>query len=127
VKPSRARERNATVSDANGVDHARTRQALKRGGPAAHLSLEEDLVVSPERDADLVALDDALERLAAIDPRKSQVVEMRFFGGLSVEEIAEVVKISEKTVRRDWQFAKAWLLHELSGEKGDERGTPATS
>jgi RNA polymerase sigma factor (TIGR02999 family) len=79
------------------------------------------LVVSPERDADLVALDDALERLAELDPRKSQVVELRFFGGMSVEEIAETLKVSEKTVRRDWQFAKVWLLHELGAEKGDER------
>ena len=102
------------------IDHARGRQAQKRGGPAVHLSLEEGLVVSPERDADLVALDDALERLASVDPRKSQVVELRFFGGLDVEEIAEVLKVSEKTVRRDWQFAKAWLVHELRGEQGDD-------
>jgi RNA polymerase sigma factor (TIGR02999 family) len=107
------------------IDHARGRQAMKRGGPVAHYSLEEDLVVSPERDTDLVALDEALERLAAVDPRKSQVVELRFFGGLSVEETAEVLKVSEKTVRREWQFAKAWLLHELSAEKGDETRTPA--
>jgi RNA polymerase sigma factor (TIGR02999 family) len=107
------------------IDHARIRQAVKRGGPVAHYSLEEDLVVSPERDTDLVALDEALERLAAVDPRKSQVVELRFFGGLSVEETAEVLKVSEKTVRREWQFAKAWLLHELSAEKGDGTRTPA--
>jgi RNA polymerase sigma-70 factor (ECF subfamily) len=86
------------------IDHARARQALKRGGRAVHLSLEEDLVLSPEQDAGLVALDEALERLAAIDPRKSQV-ELRFFGGLNADEIAEVVNVSEKTVRRDWQFA----------------------
>jgi RNA polymerase sigma-70 factor, ECF subfamily len=103
------------------IDHARIRQAAKRGGPAVHLSLEDDLILSPERDTDLVALDDALKRLAVVDPRKSHVVELRFFGGLSVEEIAEVLKVSEKTVRRDWQFAKAWLLHELSAENGDER------
>jgi RNA polymerase sigma-70 factor (ECF subfamily) len=101
------------------IDHARTRQAVKRGGHVVHLSLEEDLIVSPERDTDLVALDDALERLAAVDPRKSQVVELRFFGGLSVDETAEVLKVSEVTVRRDWQFAKAWLLHELRDEKRD--------
>jgi RNA polymerase sigma factor (TIGR02999 family) len=103
------------------IDHARTRQAVKRGGPVAHLSQEEALVVSPERDTDPLALDDALERLAAVDPRKSQVVDLRFFSGLSVAEVAEVLLVSEKTVRRDWQFAKAWLLRELSGEKGDER------
>jgi RNA polymerase sigma factor (TIGR02999 family) len=98
------------------IDHARTRQALKRGGVIEHLSLDEGLVVSIERDTDLVALDDALKRLAEIAPRKSQVVELRFFGGLSVEETAEALKLSEKTVRRDWQFAKAWLMHELTGE-----------
>ena len=103
------------------IDYARNRQALKRGGPNVPLSLDEDLVVSPERETGLVALDDALERLAEFDPRKSQVVELRFFGGLSVEETAEVLRVSEKTVKRDWQFAKAWLLHELSGQKGDER------
>ncbi len=102
------------------VDHARTRQATKRGGQAIHLSLEEDLVVSRERDADLVALDEALERLAALEPRKAQVVELRFFGGLSIEEIAKLLDVSDVTVRRDWQFAKAWLLRELGGEKGDE-------
>jgi RNA polymerase sigma-70 factor (ECF subfamily) len=100
------------------IDHARTRQAVKRGGHVVHLSLEEDLIGSRGQDADLMALDEALERLAAVDRRKTQVVEMRFFGGLSVEETAEVLKVSEVTVRRDWQFAKAWLLHELSGEKG---------
>jgi RNA polymerase sigma factor (TIGR02999 family) len=103
------------------IDHARTREALKRGGAIRHVPLEEALVLSFERDSDLVALDDALERLAKIDPRKSQVVELRFFGGLSVEETAEAMKVSEKTVRRDWQFAKAWLMHELNGGQGDER------
>ncbi len=97
------------------IDHARTRHAGKRGGGKAHISLEENLVVSPEREADLVALDDALERLSALDPRKTQVVELRFFGGLSVEESAEALKVSEVTVRRDWQFAKAWLVRELGG------------
>ena len=100
------------------IDHARTRQAVKRGGRFVHLSLEEDLVVSHDQDADLLALDEALERLAAIDPRKARVVELRFFGGLSVEESAEVLNVSGVTVRRDWQFAKIWLLRELSGEKG---------
>jgi RNA polymerase sigma factor (TIGR02999 family) len=102
------------------VDHARTRQAVKRGGQAIQVSLEEDLVVSRERDTDLVALDEALERLAALEPRKAQVVELRFFGGLSIEEIAKLLDVSDVTVRRDWQFAKAWLLRQLSGEKGDE-------
>ena len=97
------------------IDHARTRNAEKRGGGKAPISLEENLIVSREREADLVALDDAMQRLSALDPRKTQVVELRFFGGLSVEESAEVLKVSEVTVRRDWQFAKAWLVRELGG------------
>ena len=101
------------------TDHARTRHAAKRGGHHERISLEGDLVVSPEREASLVALDEALEQLAALDPRKAQVVEMRFFGGLSVEESAEALKVSEVTVRRDWQFAKTWLLRELSRNQGD--------
>jgi RNA polymerase sigma factor (TIGR02999 family) len=101
------------------IDHARTRQALKRGGPGVRLTLDEDLIGSPEQDISLVALNNALERLAVVDPRKSQVVELRFFGGLSVEETAEVLKVAEKTVRRDWQFARVWLLRELNGERDD--------
>jgi RNA polymerase sigma factor (TIGR02999 family) len=101
------------------IDHARAREAVKRGGRFEHLYLDGDLIASPERDAELVALDEALERLAAIDPRKAQVVEMRYFGGMSVQESAEALKVSEVTVRRDWQFAKTWLLREISGEKGD--------
>jgi RNA polymerase sigma-70 factor (ECF subfamily) len=103
------------------IDHARTRQAVKRGSDFVHLSLEQDLVVSRERETDLLALDDALERLAEIDPRKSRVVELRFFGGLGVEETAEALNISEKTVRRDWQFARTWLLREMGGAKGHGR------
>jgi RNA polymerase sigma-70 factor, ECF subfamily len=98
------------------VDHARTRQAVKRGGRFVRISLDAELVVSPEQHADLVALDEALERLAALDQRKARIVEMRFFGGLSVQESAEALNISEVTVRRDWQFAKTWLLRELSEE-----------
>jgi RNA polymerase sigma factor (TIGR02999 family) len=101
------------------IDHARTRKAEKRGSRFVHLSLEEDLVVCHEQDADLLALGEALERLTAVDPRKSRVVELRFFGGLNMEEAAEVLNVSEETVRRDWKFAKTWLLRELSGEKGD--------
>ena len=81
--------------------------------------LDVALVVAPEASADLVAVDDALNQLAKVDERKSQVVEMRFFGGLSVEETAEVLKVSPETVMRDWRLAKAWLLRELSGEKPD--------
>jgi len=101
------------------IDHARTRRAVKRGGGCEHLSFDGDLVVSPERDADLVALDEALERLSAADPRKARVVELRFFGGLSVQESAEVLNISQVTVRRDWQFAKTWLLRELKSSHDD--------
>jgi RNA polymerase sigma factor (TIGR02999 family) len=101
------------------TDFARSRQFQKRGGAALHVTLDEALMVSPEQDADIVALDDALGQLAALDPRKSQVVELRFFGGLSAEETAEVLKVSRETVLRDWKFAKVWLLRELSGDKGN--------
>ena len=96
------------------VEHAR-RHNLKRGGGVQHLSLEEASLVGGDQDADLVALDDAMNGLARIDPRKVQVVEMRFFGGLSVEETAEVLKVSAITVMRDWSTAKAWLYRELTG------------
>jgi RNA polymerase sigma-70 factor (ECF subfamily) len=96
------------------VDFARSRRNLKRGGRAEQVSLDEALVISPERGADIVALDDALRVLASLDARQSQVVELRFFGGLSVDETAEVLKVSEGTVRRDWSLAKAWLHRELS-------------
>jgi RNA polymerase sigma-70 factor (ECF subfamily) len=96
------------------VDFARSHHQLKRGGKARRVSLDEALVVSEEQGADLVALDDALSALSALDGRQSQVVELRFFGGLSVEETAEVLKVSPTTVRRDWTFARAWLHRELS-------------
>jgi RNA polymerase sigma factor (TIGR02999 family) len=96
------------------VDHARSRKSQKRGGATRKVSLEEALVVSAERGSDLVALDDALKGLAAVDARKSQVVELRYFGGLSVEESAEALQVSPDTVLRDWRLAKAWLLRELS-------------
>ena len=98
------------------TDFARSRQRLKRGGEAAHVSLDQALVVSPEVPADLQALDAALTRLGDVDSRKSEVVELRFFGGLSVEETAEVLKVSQETVLRDWRLAKLWLLRELSRE-----------
>jgi RNA polymerase sigma factor (TIGR02999 family) len=98
------------------TDFARSRRYLKRGGEAVHVSWDETLVVSEEPDADIVAIDDALTQLAEVDPRKSQVVELRFFGGLNVEETAEVLKVSQQTVMRDWKFAKAWLMRALSGE-----------
>jgi RNA polymerase sigma-70 factor (ECF subfamily) len=99
------------------VDWARSRRSLKRGGEVHTIRLEEALVVSPESEIDLVGLDDALKSLAAIDPRKSRVVELRFFGGLSVEETAVVLKVSSETVIRDWRLAKSWLRRELNGEK----------
>jgi RNA polymerase sigma factor (TIGR02999 family) len=95
------------------VDFARSRRSLRRGGDVQAVALEEALVVSPEPGADLVALDDALQALAAMDPRRGRVVELRFFGGLSVEETAEVLKVSVETVMHDWKFAKAWLQREL--------------
>ena len=102
------------------VDFARSRHNLKRGGDTRKVSLDEALLVSPESNTDLVALDDALKTLFSLDARQSQVVELRFFGGLSVEETAEVLHVSEGTVRRDWSLAKAWLHRELSNEDGDD-------
>lgn len=99
------------------VDFARSRGNLKRGGEVQQVSLDEALVISAERDPDLIALDEALQALAQIDPRKHRVVELRFFGGLSVEETAEVLKVSPDTVLRDWRLAKMWLLRELSREE----------
>jgi RNA polymerase sigma factor (TIGR02999 family) len=96
------------------VDFARSRRSLKRGGDAPTVSLEEGMIVTSTRGADLVALDDALKTLAAMDPRRSRVVELRFFGGLSAEEAAEVLKVSPETVIHDWKLAKVWLLRELS-------------
>jgi|SRR5262245_7709204 len=95
------------------VDHARARDARKRGGDDIKVPLDDGAEVSNERSVDLVALDDALNALAVIDSRKSQVVEMRFFGGLSVEETAEALQVSPETVKRDWRMAKAWLMKEL--------------
>jgi RNA polymerase sigma-70 factor, ECF subfamily len=95
------------------VDFARSRRYQKRGGGALHVALDEALDVSSMSDPDLVSVDEALERLAKFDYRKSQVVELRFFGGLTVEETAEALAISAETVMRDWKLAKAWLLREL--------------
>ena len=95
------------------VDAARERDAQKRGGAASHIAFDEAAVLAPERGADLVALDAALQALEAVDARKSQVVELRYFGGLSVEETSEVLGVSVETVARDWRIAKLWLLREL--------------
>jgi RNA polymerase sigma-70 factor, ECF subfamily len=100
------------------VDYARTSQAVKRGGRTQVVSFEEAALVSKERTAEMVALDEALNHLAQQSPRQSRVVELRYFGGLSVEETAEVLGISSETVTRDWRMAKSWLLRELQGEKG---------
>jgi len=100
------------------VDYARQRRNAKRGGSVVRVPLDEEAVGSPSRGVELLALDDALALLSQIDPRKGRVVELRYFGGLSVEESAEVLRISPETVKRDWKLAKAWLLRELSGEKG---------
>jgi RNA polymerase sigma-70 factor (ECF subfamily) len=98
------------------VDFARERHYLKRGGGTVQVSLTEAESLTFEREADLVGLDEALKRLMEMDERKGQVVEMRFFGGLSVKEVAEVLKVSEETVLRDWRLAKVWLLRELGRE-----------
>ena len=95
------------------VDHARTRHARKRGGGDARVTFDEGLVVSNEPALDFAALDDALEALSQFDERKGRVVEMRFFGGLSVEETAAVLSVSPDTVMRDWRLAKAWLQREM--------------
>jgi RNA polymerase sigma factor (TIGR02999 family) len=95
------------------VDYARSRNYQKRGAGMRPVTLNDDLDASPTRGPDLVALDDALEELAAIDPRKSKVVELKFFGGLTAEEIATVLGVSEPTVLRDWKLARSWLKREL--------------
>jgi RNA polymerase sigma factor (TIGR02999 family) len=102
------------------VDFARSRNYQKRGGDAIQISLHEELAGSTERGADLVALDDALTALAATDERASRVVELRFFGGLSIEETAEALKVSPETVKRDWTWAKAWMLREMSGANREQ-------
>jgi RNA polymerase sigma factor (TIGR02999 family) len=99
------------------VDAARARGSHKRGGGAVKVNVDDVPVLSPERDASLLALDDALETFAQLSPRQAKLVELRYFGGLTEEETAEVLKISVRTVRRDWIFAKAWLARELSDRR----------
>ena len=96
------------------VDHARTRNYAKRGGGAPKLPLDEAAALTEQRAGQLIALDDALRDLAALDERKSQIIELRFFGGLSLEETAEVMEISPSTVQREWRAAKAWLHHTMT-------------
>ena len=98
------------------VDHARTRGYQRRGGDYAMTSFDETLISAPSRSEQLIALDEALTRLAEIQPRKSTVVELRYFAGLSVEETAEVLGVSRITVMRDWNFARAWLLAEMRAD-----------
>jgi len=99
------------------VDGARARATAKRGGGMPRVNLDEIADVSSGRGDELIALDEALEGLAELDPRKARIIELRFFGGLSVEETAEVLKVSPDTVMRDWRLARSWLLLELSGQK----------
>jgi RNA polymerase sigma-70 factor, ECF subfamily len=98
------------------VDHARAHQRDKRGGGRARVTLDESVALSPEKDQDVLALDEALEKLAQLDARQAKVVELRFFGGLSVEEVAEALGVSKRTVEGDWTFARAWLARELRDE-----------
>jgi RNA polymerase sigma factor (TIGR02999 family) len=98
------------------VDHARSHGSQKRGGDTSILRLEENATFAPEREQGLLALDGALQKLAAIDPRKARVVELRYFGGLDAHEIAELLGISAITVTRDWKMAKAWLRQELGDD-----------
>jgi RNA polymerase sigma-70 factor (ECF subfamily) len=102
------------------VDYARARNYQKRGGNAVRITFDEELVVTSERAADFIALDDALEALAKFDERKSRVIEMRFFGGLTVEETALVLKVSPATVMGDWRLAKAWLRREMRGDNSHD-------
>ncbi|HEY8185480.1 MAG TPA: sigma-70 family RNA polymerase sigma factor [Pyrinomonadaceae bacterium] len=103
------------------VDYARSRHYAKRGGDARQVSFDEAVIVSPERATEVVALDDALRKLAVLDERKSQIVEFRFFGGLSIEETAEVLKVSPGTIMRDWTLAKAWLRKEMIADSRELR------
>ena len=99
------------------IDYARERGRIKRGGGARKVRLEESLLIQSEANLDLLALDEAIERLAEIDSRKSRVVELRYFGGLTIDEVAESLDVSAPTVKRDWEIARTWLLAEL--RKGD--------
>jgi RNA polymerase sigma-70 factor, ECF subfamily len=102
------------------VDHAKTKHREKRGGDAVKFSLDDVINLSQERAADLLALDDALDGLARIDGRKSRVVELRYFGGFSVEETAQILEVSPETVMRDWKMAKAWLYQQIRRETSDD-------
>jgi len=98
------------------VDHAKAKHREKRGGDAVKLSLDDVINLSRERAADLIALDDALDELTRVDERKSRVVELRYFGGFTIEEIAQILEVSPETVMRDWKLAKAWLYQQIRQE-----------
>jgi len=98
------------------VDFARSRNYAKRGGGARVISIEEEPAIAQGRAQDILVLDDALQRLASFDPRKSRIVELRFFGGLSLEETADILKVSSRTIRREWELAKVWLAREMKAE-----------
>ena len=102
------------------VDHARERRALKRGGGALKVSLDDAALVTERRSEELLALDEALQELAALDQRKSQIVELRYFGGMTIEETATFLKMSHRSVEREWTMAKAWLYRALSGKEADD-------
>ena len=101
------------------VDHARSRQRDKRGGGRARVVLDEAVALSPQKDEDVLALDEALEKLSGLDPRQAKVVDLRFFGGMNVEEVAQALGVSKRTVEGDWTFARAWLSRELSNAEGE--------
>lgn len=111
------------------VDFARSRRSQKRGGEARPVALEESAIVSPQKSGEILALDEALKKLAVLDPRKSQIVELRFFGGLTVEETADVLKIANSTVYHDYNLAKLWLLREIAagGKANGSAAEPRSS
>jgi RNA polymerase sigma factor (TIGR02999 family) len=104
------------------VDYARTQQRIRRGGKQQKVTLDEALLVSPDRTEELIAVHESLSRLEKLDPRQSHIVELRYFGGLTVEEVAEVLGVSSKTVTREWNTAKAWLYGDLKDGHGDDAG-----
>lgn len=107
------------------IDHARTRKRQKRGGDRQRVQLDEELTISPNRDEDLLALEEVLEKLETVDPRQARIVELRFFGGLTVAEVAEVLGVSKRTVESEWTMVRAWLRRELSQADGGEATRPA--
>jgi RNA polymerase sigma factor (TIGR02999 family) len=106
------------------VNYALKRQAAKRGGHVTRLALDDAVSFAEQREVDLVLLDEALRRLAVIDPQQSRIVELRFFGGLTIEEVAEALLISDSTVKREWRVARAWLYQQISGASPDPADSP---